>query len=103
MRIVHTAFLLFAMLAPRLLAQTPGHQGTIPAAPSKHSGTSLTIVVSDENSLVVPDAVLLLTDPRTGAALRVQTDVGGGGRLVGLDPDGTFTMRAEQSKLHRVT
>ena len=103
MRIVHTAFLLFAMLAPRLLAQTPGHQGTIPVAPSKHSGTSLTIVVSDENSVVVPDAVVILTDTRTGEVLRVQTDAAGRGRFVSLDPDGTFTMRTEKRNFYPVT
>lgn len=72
----------------------------IPVAPSRHSGTSLTVVVSDENSVVVPDALVMLTDKESNEVLRIQTDAAGRGRFLNLNPDHTFSVHAERANFY---
>lgn len=101
MRIVPPAFLYIALLAPSL-AQNP-HPPSIPVAPAKGSGTSLTMVVTDENNVVVPDALVFLTDTQTTEVLRVQTDAAGRGRFLNLNSDHVFTIRTEKGNFYPIT
>jgi len=102
MRIVQTAFVCIALLASSLVAQNP-HRPSIPVAPPRRPGTSLTIVVTDENSVVVPDALVVLTDTQTADVLRVQTDAAGRGRFLNLNADDVFTIRAEKGNFYPIT
>ena len=86
-----------------LLAQQPSRRAPIPVTPARHSGTSLTIVVGDENNVVVPDCFITLTDTTTGETLRIQTDAAGRGRFLDLNPEHTFTIHAERSNFYPIT
>src|SRR5689334_4834397 len=86
-----------------LLSQQPSPRAPIPVAPARHSGTSLTIVVADENNVAVPDCFVTLTDTATGDVMRVQTDAAGRGRFLNLDPEHTFTIHAERNNFYPIT
>src|SRR5437763_12288413 len=91
----------FALVAP-LLAQTP-NRAPIPVAPSKRGGTSLTIVVMDENNIIVPDALVVLTDDTARESMRIHTDAAGRGRFLNLDPEHSFTVQAQKGNFYSVT
>ncbi|HWY71129.1 MAG TPA: TonB-dependent receptor [Terriglobales bacterium] len=101
MRIALRPFLCLALLAPSLPAQTP--HPSIPVAPTKHPGTSLTIVVTDENNVVVPDALVSMTDTQSAEILRAQTDAAGRGRFLNLNSDDVFTLRVEKKNFYPIT
>ena len=54
-------------------------------------------VMLDENSVVVPDALVMLTDKESNEVLRIQTDAAGRGRFLNLNPDHTFSVHAERA------
>lgn len=89
-----------------LLASAPAqtsNRPSIPVAPAKRAGTSLIIVVTDENSVVVPGASVSLISSQTAEILRVQTDAAGRGRFLNLDSDDVFTLKAEKSNFYPIT
>jgi hypothetical protein len=104
MRIPHfflcTVF--FAPLCFLAAQQTPRH-APIPVAPPRHSGNSLTVLVTDENDVVVPDALVVLTDKNSGEVLRIQTDEAGRGRFVNLNPEHSLTVRIEKGNFYTIT
>ena len=104
MRILHPALLCLALsVCPCLLpAQETPRRAPIPIAPSKHSGTSLTILVSDENNVVVSECLVTLTDTDTGEALRLQTDAAGRGRFLNLNPEHTFVINAAKANFYSI-
>ena len=105
MRILQRVLLCLALTAwpCLLLAQQPSRRAPIPVAPARQDGTSLTVVVGDENNVVVPDCLVTLTDTETGEVLRVQTDAAGRGRFLNLHPEHTFTVQAERSNFYPIT
>ena len=102
MRIVLPAFLCIALLASTLPAQNPRPQ-PIPVTPTKRAGTSLTIVVTDENNVAVADALVFLTDTETGEMLRVQTDAAGRGRFLNLNAEDAFILKAQKGNFYTIT
>ena len=104
MRIVQLVFcpLLFAAAPWATAQQTPRH-ASIPIAPSRHEGTSLTVLVVDENSVVVPDALLVLTDADSDETLRIYTDAAGRGRFVNLSAEHKFTIHSEKGNFYPVS
>ena len=105
MRILQRVLLCLALTAwpCLLLAQQPSRRAPIPVAPARQDGTSLTVVVGDENNVVVPDCLVTLTDTETGEVLRVQTDAAGRGRFLNLHPEHRFTVQAERSNFYPIT
>src|SRR5437588_666912 len=99
---IWSALLCLALLPSSLLAQSP-RRPSIPVAPTNRPGTSLTIVVTDENSVVVPDALVSLTDVQTAEVMRIQTDAAGRGRFFSLNADNVFTLRTEKKNFYPIT
>jgi len=98
-----TIFVLCGLaLTCQLTAQEPARRAPIPVSPSKSSGTSLTIVVADENSVVVPEALVILKDNDSGETLRVHTDAAGRGGFLNLNSEHTFSIHAEESNFYSV-
>jgi len=102
MRVIWPALLCLALLPSSLLAQST-RRPSIPVAPTNRPGTSLTIVVTDENSVVVPDALVSLTDVQTSEVVRIQTDAAGRGRFFNLNADNVFTLRTEKKNFYPIT
>src|SRR5690242_3611829 len=95
-------FLCVGLFASSLLAQTP-RAPSIPVRPTKSPGTSLTVVVTDENSVVVPGALVSLVDVQSAEVLRVQTDAAGRGKFLDLDPDDVFTLKVERKNFYPIS
>ncbi|HWC17562.1 MAG TPA: TonB-dependent receptor [Terriglobales bacterium] len=85
------------------LAQEPARHAPIPIAPSRHSGTSLTVLTTDENEVVVPECLVTLTDKDSGEVLRLQTDAAGRGHFLNLNPEHTFTLSTSKGNFYSVT
>src|SRR5712672_3224396 len=64
----------------------------VPVAPAKRGGTSLVVVVIDENDIIVADALVVLTDRTSGEPMQIHTDAAGRGRFLNLDPEHSFTI-----------
>src|ERR1700745_154386 len=101
MRIALSPLVCIALLASAP-AQT-SNRPSIPVAPAKRPGTSLTIVVTDENRVVVPDALVSLTDLQTTETLRIQTDAAGRGRFLNLNSDNVFALKTEKKNFYPIT
>jgi len=71
-------------------------------SPAKTPGTSLTVVVTDENSVAVADALLALTDNETSEVLSVHTDAAGRGRFQNLNPEHTYAIRSAKGNFYPV-
>lgn len=102
MSIAVPLFLCIGLLTSSLLAQTPGAPA-IPVAPTKRPGTSLTIVVTDENNVVVSGAAVSLTDNQSAEVLRVHTDAAGRGRFLNLNPSDVFALKIEKKNFYPVS
>lgn len=96
-----TALLLsgLVLICP-VAAQEAPRRATIPVSPSRRSGTSLTIVVADENNVVVPDALVILKDNDSGEVLRIQTDAAGRGQFLNLNSEHSFSVHAEETNFY---
>ena len=104
MRNAQPVLLMVALMAlPVASAQQATRHNPIPVAPPKRSGTSLTIVVTDENNVVVPDTHVLLTDKTNSEVLQVHTDAAGRGLFFSLNPEHSFSLRAEKENFYTVT
>lgn len=104
MRIRQLALCVALMASPTLLASLQtSNRAPIPVAPATRPGTSLTLVVSDENGVVIDDALVILTDHDSGDVLQIHTDAAGRGHFLDLNPDHVFTIRAEKSNFYPAT
>jgi hypothetical protein len=104
MQRVHRVFLLLALVFSQIAsAQQTARRPQIPVAPPKRSGTSLTVVVTDENNLVVPDAHVVLTDITQTEVLQIHTDSAGRGWFFNLPADHVFTLRADKQNFYAIS
>jgi len=106
MRILRRAFFCLALSIGAtcfFAAQETPRRPSVPVTPSRHSGTSLTIVTTDENNVVVPECLVTLTDKETGEVLRLQTDNAGRGGFLNLNPDHTFSIHVAKANFYSVT
>ncbi|MBV9147093.1 MAG: TonB-dependent receptor [Acidobacteria bacterium] len=97
--LLHFTLLAFTCAA----AQQTTHHGQIPVAPPRHSGTSLTVVVTDENNVVVPDALVGLTDNTQPEALQIHTDAAGRGFFYNLTSEHVYTLSIEKGNFYALT
>ncbi|HET9743941.1 MAG TPA: hypothetical protein VFQ00_14425 [Terriglobales bacterium] len=93
------AFLLFSSFS--LCAQDSPQHAPIPVARSKSAANSLTVVVTDENSVAVPDCALVLRDNH-GFVLTVHTDAAGRGKFPNLNPQDAYSLHAEKSNFYQI-
>ena len=101
MRIGSLLLVCVALLAPSF-AQI-SKRAPIPVAPEKRAGTSLIVVVIDENNIIVADALVVLTDRTSGEAIQIHTDAAGRGRFLTLNPEHSFTIQAQKGNFYSVT
>jgi hypothetical protein len=95
---------LLALLASSFaVAQQPERRATIPVRPPKRTGTSLTVVVTDENNIVVPDAYVVLTDETQRDVLQIHTDDAGRGLFYDLNPEHVFNVRVTRENFYAIT
>ena len=94
-------FLALALMAsPFAAGQQTARHAAIPVAPPKRTGTSLTVVVVDENDVVVPDTQVILTDNTHPERLQVHTDAAGRGLFYNLNPEDVFSVRFEKENFY---
>lgn len=80
--------------------QAPAKHAPIPVTPPKRSGTSLTVVVTDENNVVVPDVHIVLTDNTNPEVLQIHTDAAGRGHFYNLIPEHVFSLSADKENFY---
>lgn len=96
--------LLLALAAGGLAtAQQDQSHNQIPVTPPKRNGTSLTVVVTDENNVVLPDVHVVLTDVSHSEVLQIRTDAAGRGFFYNLNPQHVFTLREEKEGFYALT
>src|SRR5947207_2328563 len=101
MRIGPLLLVWVALLAPSF-AQI-SKRAPVPIAPAKRGGTSLVVVVIDENDIIVADALVVLTDRTSGEPIQIHTDAAGRGRFLNLDPEHSFTIQAQKGNFYSIT
>jgi hypothetical protein len=101
MRIGPLLLVCVALLAPSF-AQI-SKRAPVPVAPAKRGGTSLVVVVIDENDIIVADALVVLTDRISGEPIQIHTDAAGRGRFLNLDPEHSFTIQAQKGNFYSIT
>jgi hypothetical protein len=92
--------LAFALAAAILLAAARSAAGQGPTPPQTPNA-ELVITVADENGLVVSSARLILTEQKTQAAIKGETDYAGRHRFTGLPP-GLYSLRVEKEGFYVV-
>lgn len=97
------AIVLVLLLSLAGFSQQAKHPAPIAVNPPKHSGNSLTIVITDENGVAIPDVVLTVTDQQTGKTLSSHTDAAGRGQFLGLNSAHEFTVRAQKTNYYEVS
>lgn len=104
MRMAHLTALFFSglVLACPLTAQQGPRRAPIPVSPPRRSGTSLTIVVADENNVVVPNVLVVLKDTISGEVLQIHTDAAGRGSFLNLNAEHTFSIHAEEANFYSI-